>query len=217
MNKKIFLLLPIALLFSACSNKEAQISQNQKNINENGTNEITLSYGEYKKLYEAKNKKIKNRPIAHYEPIITPKEYKKLLLNETEELTSESSATEPKNKKEAFMDFYSEWKDVRYKMGGSSKSGIDCSAFTQKIYKEKFGVKIPRSTKTQVDVGVEVKKSELIPGDLVFFKTGKTDRHVGVYVGNGEFLHSSIKGVQYTKLDKPFYKKNYWTSRRIIE
>ena len=108
-------------------------------------------------------------------------------------------------------------KKFKYKLGGESKSGIDCSAFTQKIYKEKFGVKIPRSTKTQVDVGVEVKKSELIPGDLVFFKTGKTDRHVGVYVGNGEFLHSSIKGVQYTKLDKPFYKKNYWTSRRIIE
>ena len=211
MTKKIFLLLPIALLFTACSNKESQV-----NLNENKTNEITLSYGEYKKLYEAKNKKVKNLPIANYEPIITPKEYKKLLFNDQAEVATESTAT-PKIKKQAFTDFYSEWKDVRYKMGGTSKSGIDCSGFTQKVYKEKFGVSLPRTTVTQVDLGVEVKKSELIPGDLVFFKTSKTDKHVGVYVGNGEFLHASIKGIQFTKLDKPFYKKNYWTSRRIIE
>ena len=211
MTKKIFLLLPIALLFTACSNKESQV-----NLNENKTNEITLSYGEYKKLYEAKNKKVKNLPIANYEPIITPKEYKKLLFNDQAEVATESTAT-PKIKKHAFTDFYSEWKDVRYKMGGTSKSGIDCSGFTQKVYKEKFGVSLPRTTVTQVDLGVEVKKSELIPGDLVFFKTSKTDKHVGVYVGNGEFLHASIKGIQFTKLDKPFYKKNYWTSRRIID
>lgn len=211
MTKKIFLLLPIALLFTACSNKESQV-----NLNENKTNEITLSYGEYKKLYEAKSKKVKNLPIANYEPIITPKEYKKLLFNDQAEVATESTAT-PKIKKQAFTDFYSEWKDVRYKMGGTSKSGIDCSGFTQKVYKEKFGVSLPRTTVTQVDLGVEVKKSELIPGDLVFFKTSKTDKHVGVYVGNGEFLHASIKGIQFTKLDKPFYKKNYWTSRRIID
>ena len=211
MTKKIFLLLPIALLFTACSNKESQV-----NLNENKTNEITLSYGEYKKLYEAKNKKVKNLPIANYEPIITPKEYKKLLFNDQAEVATESTAT-PKIKKQTFTDFYSEWKDVRYKMGGTSKSGIDCSGFTQKVYKEKFGVSLPRTTVTQVDLGVEVKKSELIPGDLVFFKTSKTDKHVGVYVGNGEFLHASIKGIQFTKLDKPFYKKNYWTSRRIID
>ena len=211
MTKKIFLLLPIALLFTACSNKESQV-----NLNENKTNEITLSYGEYKKLYEAKNKKVKNLPIANYEPIITPKEYKKLLFNDQAEVATESTAT-PKIKKQAFTDFYSEWKDVRYKMGGTSKSGIDCSGFTQKVYKEKFGVSLPRTTVTQVDLGVEVKKSELIPGDLVFFKTSKTDKHVGVYVGNGEFLHASIKGIQFTKLDNPFYKKNYWTSRRIID
>lgn len=212
MTKKTFLLLPVVLLFTACSNKDVQV-----NSNENTINEIKLSYNEYKELYETKNKKVKNLPIANYEPIITPKEYKKLLLDDKEEEIRSTASVTPPIKKQAFTDFYSEWKSVKYKLGGESKSGIDCSAFTQKIYKEKFGVKIPRSTKTQVNVGVEVKKSELIPGDLVFFKTGKTDRHVGVYVGNGEFLHSSIKGVQYTKLDKPFYKKNYWTSRRIIE
>jgi murein DD-endopeptidase / murein LD-carboxypeptidase len=213
MTKKTFLLLPVVLLFTACSNKDVQV-----NSNEIKPNEITLSYSEYKSLYESKNQKVKNRPIAKYEPIITPSEYKKLVLTEDkEEETTSSKAAETPIKKQAFTEFYNEWKNVKYKMGGISKSGIDCSAFTQKIYKDKFGIELSRSTRTQVNEGIEVAKSELQPGDLVFFKTGKTDRHVGVYVGNGKFLHSSIKGVQYTSLDKPFYKKNYWTSRRIIE
>ena len=216
MTKKTFLLLPVVLLFTACSNKDVQV-----NSNEIKPNEITLSYNEYKSLYESKNQKVKNKPIAKYEPIISPSEYKKLILSDDKEektnITTSSNTIEAPIKKQAFTDFYNEWKNVKYKMGGVSKTGIDCSAFTQKIYKDKFGIELSRSTKTQVNEGIEVAKSELQPGDLVFFKTGKTDRHVGVYVGNNKFLHSSIKGVQYTSLDKPFYKKNYWTSRRIID
>ena len=216
MTKKTFLLLPVVLLFTACSNKDVQV-----NSNEIKPNEITLSYNEYKSLYESKNQKVKNKPIAKYEPIISPSEYKKLILSDDKEentnITASSNTIEAPIKKQAFTDFYNEWKNVKYKMGGVSKTGIDCSAFTQKIYKDKFGIELSRSTKTQVNEGIEVAKSELQPGDLVFFKTGKTDRHVGVYVGNNKFLHSSIKGVQYTSLDKTFYKKNYWTSRRIID
>ena len=216
MTKNTFLLLPVVLLFTACSNKDVQV-----NSNEIKPNEITLSYNEYKSLYESKNQKVKNKPIAKYEPIISPSEYKKLILSDDKEektnITASSNTIEAPIKKQAFTDFYNEWKNVKYKMGGVSKTGIDCSAFTQKIYKDKFGIELSRSTKTQVNEGIEVAKSELQPGDLVFFKTGKTDRHVGVYVGNNKFLHSSIKGVQYTSLDKPFYKKNYWTSRRIID
>ena len=213
MIKKTFLLLPVVLLFTACSNKDVQVNSNELN-----PNEITLSYSEYKKLYESKNQKIKNKPIAKYEPIITPDEYKKLILpDDKEEQTASVNTSEQPIKKQAFTEFYNEWKDVKYKMGGISKTGIDCSAFTQKIYKDKFGIELSRTTRTQVNEGIEVARSDLQPGDLVFFKTSKTDRHVGVYVGNGKFLHSSIRGVQYTSLDKPFYKKNYWTSRRIID
>lgn len=216
MTKKTFLLLPVVLLFTACSNKDVQV-----NSNEIKPNEITLSYNEYKSLYESKNQKVKNKPIAKYEPIITPSEYKKLILSDDQEektnITASSNTIEAPIKKQAFTDFYNEWKNVKYKMGGVSKTGIDCSAFTQKIYRDKFGIELSRTTRTQVNEGIEVARSELQPGDLVFFKTSKTDRHVGVYVGNNKFLHSSIRGVQYTSLDKPFYKKNYWTSRRIID
>jgi len=158
-----------------------------------------------------KYSKHKNDDI-NYKPIITPEEYKKML----EEQTSQVHNSREKDMNKALMDFYNEWKNVKYKFGGNSKRGIDCSAFTQRIYKEKFDTKIPRSTRTQVKVGKEIKKSELELGDLVFFKTGVQDRHVGVYMGNGDFMHASIKGIKFTKLDKPFYKRKYWTSRRII-
>ena len=212
MIKKIFIIIPAIIMFTACSSKNTLTSDNT--ILENSSKEVTLSYGEYKKLYDAKNNTVKNKPLSNYEAIITPKEYKALMFNEKEE---NKSFSEIPKKKQAFTDFYSEWKDVKYKMGGNSKSGIDCSAFTQKIYKEKFGVELPRTTLTQVNMGEEVKKSDLKPGDLVFFKTSKTDKHVGVYVGNNNFLHASIRGIQFTSMDKPFYKKNYWTSRRIID
>jgi lipoprotein Spr len=208
--KKIFVIIPILIFFTACSNKNQNIESNNSQ-----SEKTTLTYIEYKKLYEEKNKKIKNKPILEYETVITPKEYKSLMLNENSENVKSSS--EIPKRKQAFNDFYNEWKNVRYKLGGESKKGIDCSAFTQRIYKDKFGIKLPRTTLTQVNMGVEVKKAELIPGDLVFFKTSKTDKHVGVYVGNGNFMHASIKGIQFTSLDKPFYKKNYWTSRRIID
>lgn len=119
-------------------------------------------------------------------------------------------------KQKVFNEFYNETKHIKYKMGGTGKNGIDCSAFTQKMFKEKFDYALSRSTLTQVNEGIEVKKSELQPGDLVFFKTSKIDKHVGIYTGNGEFLHASVKGIKYTKLDKPFYKDSYWTARRVI-
>lgn len=172
-----------------------------------GTNTYVLSDTLIEK--NASKSKLEKEGLE-YSPIITPEEYKKILVEQT-------YVQEGKFMNQILMDFYNEWKDVKYKLGGNSKKGIDCSAFTQRIYKEKFDINLPRTTRTQVKVGKEIKKSELELGDLVFFKTGLTDRHVGVYMGNGDFMHASIKGVKFTKLDKPFYKKNYWTSRRVID
>lgn len=150
------------------------------------------------------------KEIVKYEPIITPEEYKKMIAEQT-------AQNEIQDMNQILMDFYKEWKNVKYKYGGNSKKGIDCSAFTQRIFKEKFDVNLPRTTLTQVKIGKHVKRSELEMGDLVFFKTGVRDRHVGIYMGNGDFMHASIKGVKFTKIDKPYYKKNYWTSRRVFD
>ena len=216
MIKKYLITVPTILLFTACSNN-IQTLDNSSNLN-NNQNKTTLSYDDYAKLYDTKNKKQKPSVLANYETLFNPKEYKSSNYNKNLELSNAKDiiTSEIPKRKQAFNEFYNEWKNVRYKLGGESKKGIDCSAFTQRVYKDKFGIELPRTTVTQVNMGVEVKKAELIPGDLVFFKTSKTDKHVGVYVGNGNFMHASIKGIQYTSLDKPFYKKNYWTSRRII-
>ncbi len=209
MIKKTFILLPTILLLTACnSSKNIQLEENNKIKDNSSLKASNLSYNDYKSSYESENQKLKNRPHSKYEPTVSKKDYEKLTFN------NETSNT--LTKKQVFMDFYNDWKNVKYKMGGSSRTGIDCSAFTQKAFKEKFGIELPRTTVTQVNVGVEVKKSDLKMGDLVFFKTSKVNKHVGIYMGNGDFLHSSIKGVKFTKMDKPFYKDSYWTARRII-
>lgn len=215
MIKKTFILLPTVLLLTACtSGKNIQIEENNKIKDNSLTASKNISYNDYQNSYIKENEKLKNRPHLKYEPTINQKDYEKLSFNNNEKV--ESSTSKSLTKKQVFMDFYSDWKNVKYKMGGTSKSGIDCSGFTQKVYKEKFGIDLPRTTVTQVNIGVEVKKSDLKMGDLVFFKTSKVDKHVGIYMGNGDFLHSSINGVKFTKLDKPFYKNTYWTARRIM-
>ncbi len=217
MIKKTFILLPTILLLTACTgNKNLQMEENNKINDKSSLNASNVSYNDYKSSYGSENDKLKNRPHLKYEPTISKKDYERLTFNNNENEKIESSTPNNLTKKQVFMDFYNDWKNVRYKMGGTSRTGIDCSGFTQKAFKEKFGIELPRTTLTQVKVGVEVKKSDLKMGDLVFFKTSKVNKHVGIYMGNGSFLHSSIKGIQFTELDKPFYKGTYWTARRII-
>lgn len=216
MIKKTFILLPTILLLTACTgNKNLQMEENNK-INDKSLNASSVSYNDYKSSYDSENDKLKNRPHLKYEPNISKKDYEKLTFNNIENEKIESSTPNNLTKKQAFINFYNDWKNVRYKMGGTSRTGIDCSGFTQKAFKEKFGIELPRTTLTQVKVGVEVKKSDLKMGDLVFFKTSKVNKHVGIYMGNGSFLHSSINGIQFTELEKPFYKDAYWTARRIM-
>ena len=173
----------------------------------------TNSYVQSDKIIQKNETKdfIKEDLALNYQTIVASEEYKNILEEQKEE-----STLEQEDLNQVLMDFYKEWKNVKYKYGGNSKKGIDCSAFTQRIFKEKFDLEIPRTTLTQVKIGKPIKKSELETGDLVFFKTGVRDRHVGVYMGNGKFMHASIKGVKFTKLDKPYYKRKYWTSRRVF-
>lgn len=111
-----------------------------------------------------------------------------------------------------------EWKGTRYRLGGNSKSGVDCSGFMQITFRDLFGIDLPRTTKDQAKEGERISKSELRTGDLVFFNTGRgpNGKHVGVYVKNGQFLHASTKGgVIYSDLDSPYWSKAFWQARRL--
>lgn len=109
---------------------------------------------------------------------------------------------------------FKEWKGVRYREGGMSKSGIDCSGFVHLAYK-KLNKPIARSTELLSQSGRSVSSAQLRAGDLVFFKTGWKKRHVGIYMGQGKFMHaSSSRGVMMSKLSNPYWKDAYWMARR---
>lgn len=107
---------------------------------------------------------------------------------------------------------------TRYRWGGTSRSGYDCSGFVQSVYKSQ-GVSLPRTSRDMAGVGSKVSKSSLKPGDLVFFATGRGSRisHVGIYKGDGKFIHaSSGKGkVVTSSLNDGYYSRRLVTARRV--
>ncbi|EPC02549.1 hypothetical protein L861_09400 [Litchfieldella anticariensis FP35 = DSM 16096] len=110
------------------------------------------------------------------------------------------------------------WVGTPYRLGGEGFSGIDCSALMQNIFSERFRIDLPRSTSGQALQGRRIEREELKVGDLVFFRPPGPYRHVGVYVGDGYFLHASTsRGVKLSKLDNVYWRRYYWQSRRPME
>lgn len=119
--------------------------------------------------------------------------------------------------KSRLMDQYADWKGVRYRLGGTSKRGIDCSAFVQTTFREQFGLVLPRSTYEQEDTGKSIQRTKLRPGDLVLFRAGSTGRHVGIYIGNDNFVHASTSnGVMISNLNESYWKNRYRDARRVL-
>jgi len=107
---------------------------------------------------------------------------------------------------------------VPYKLGGSTLRGIDCSAFVKKIY-EIFNIELPRTTREQFSVGKKVEKDQLEEGDLVFFKRRGNSSHVGIYIGDNQFVHASSynRQVKIDYLDTPYYSKRFLRGVRVKE
>ena len=111
-----------------------------------------------------------------------------------------------------------QWKGTPYKLGGNSLNGIDCSAFVQRTFNDKFDIALPRTTTAQTSQGIRIAKENLKPGDLVFFKTnwGGSGLHVGIYNGNNQFIHaSSSKGVMTSSLEERYWKQRFYQARRL--
>jgi cell wall-associated NlpC family hydrolase len=112
---------------------------------------------------------------------------------------------------------YRDWKGVRYRIGGLSRKGVDCSGFVHLTFKDRLGKSIPRTTRALSRYGKKIARGSLRPGDLVFFKTGRKVRHVGIYYGGNRFLHASTSnGVMLSKMDDIYWGKRYWQSRRVL-
>mgnify|MGYP001179742983 CR=1 FL=1 len=131
--------------------------------------------------------------------------------------SSEIMISEEAKRKKVLKRQYSKWVGTPYRYGGQTSRGIDCSALMVKVFGDAFNRQLPRTTIQQVKVGKAISKRHLQIGDLIFFKTGWNKRHVGVYMGKGQFFHASVsKGVTISRLDKPYWAKRYWQSRRVI-
>jgi cell wall-associated NlpC family hydrolase len=109
------------------------------------------------------------------------------------------------------------WLGTPYQMGGLSRRGIDCSGLVVVLYDDLFDMRLPRTTTALMRKGHRVKKRNLAAGDLVFFKPALKFNHVGIYLGQGEFVHTSTThGVMLSRMDDAFWRQCYLTSRRVL-
>lgn len=110
---------------------------------------------------------------------------------------------------------------VNYRRGGSNvDSGLDCSGFVQLVFKDAVGLILPRTAREQSQMGNDVAKTELKPGDLVFFNTMRhAFSHVGIYLGDNRFLHSPRSGseVRVEDMRQSYWIKRYNGARRVVE
>ncbi|RPH20434.1 endopeptidase [Buttiauxella warmboldiae] len=110
------------------------------------------------------------------------------------------------------------WHGTPYRYGGMSRRGVDCSGFVSITFRDRFALQLPRETRQQAKIGTEIDKDDLLPGDLVFFKTGSGESglHVGIYDTDNQFIHASTsRGVMRSSLDNVYWRKKFWQARRI--
>ncbi|MFO7798695.1 NlpC/P60 family protein [Rhodohalobacter sp.] len=110
-----------------------------------------------------------------------------------------------------------EWEGTPYRLGGNGLNGIDCSAFTQVVYRDFLGEDLPRNTREQLGEGSGVRRGSIRPGDLIFFRTSRNVLHVGIAMEEGDFLHASVSsGVMISNLSEPYWAGKYLGTRRVL-
>lgn len=133
-------------------------------------------------------------------------------------LDNENPLDNIKNK--SLNSFIEQWWGVPYLYGGTTKLGIDCSAFVQRLYEKVYQTELVRTANQQFSSSLYIKDwSKLSEGDLVFFKIkSRSISHVGVYLGNGKFVHASASsGVMISDLNDQYWTKYYAGGGKIID
>lgn len=138
---------------------------------------------------------------------------------------SGKSSVRPPHTGDKYVDMLFEeaygWLGTPYLFGGKTRNGADCSGFVMMSFIEALDIKLPRLSREQGEYCRKIKKSDLEPGDLVFFWTSKEKdkvTHVGIYVGDNNMIHaSSTKGVCVSPIDSKYFTEHYHHSGRVEE
>lgn len=201
---------------TSLTSKKVELVQSNENI------ELIAKDGEFISLPKVNQRLVDQSPILpkHNDlladaDISKSNEMLQKLLIERKEMEELSSVLGISISDASLLDFYREaadWLGTRYRRGGMSRKAVDCSGFTNIIYKNVFGQQLDRvSTVIAKNVKESIlDKDDLEPGDMVFFSTfgKKYINHVGIYIGEGKFIHASIKkGVIISRLDEGYYSK----------
>lgn len=138
-----------------------------------------------------------------------------VVVQETVVETTPSTKSQP-NK--TLVKSVSTWIGTPHKDGRKSKNGTDCSGFVQSVFKEVYHIELSRNSEEMFRKDVKpIDKTQLQEGDLVFFNTyGKGISHVGIYLKDGKFAHTSTsRGVVIDSMESPYYVRNYYAAGRI--
>lgn len=130
-------------------------------------------------------------------------------------MQEEPSASTAKN----FFTDLKKYFGIRYRFGGDSPAGFDCSGFVRFMFSKELNIDLPHSSRAMSAMGIQIDRSELRPGDLVFFKnSGDRINHVGIFIGNDTFIHASLsRGIALDRLSSGYFLKRYATAVRIVE
>ncbi|GCD11012.1 C40 family peptidase [Clostridium tagluense] len=204
--------------FEAIQNK---LNEKQHSLNNRKVELLNLQVDNKQKLdkiildKESQNKLITQLDIKENN-LITRSGKEQVLVNQSieksvDKYTSSRGATNLS--KDSIISYASNFIGIPYIWGGTSPStGFDCSGFTQYVYSH-FGISVGRSTYDQINDGIGVSKSDLQPGDLVFFGIGNKPKHTGIYAGNNNYIHSPRTG-DVIKVS-PMTRGDYITARRL--
>jgi len=194
----------------------------------NGLQSGKLKLGQFLALHdnyasEKSDKRASAKPSLRYSDLLNDKEYEQSLADLLEQDTSTvqtqndtdfNSDTVKLLKIKAF-DFLG----TRYRFGGTSRNGLDCSSFVQQVFDE-MNVSLPRTAREQFERGDVVARGDMQKGDLVFFQTyASFPSHVGIYLGNNKMIHASSthRRVVISSLDTPYYRARYLGAKRVTK